>query len=219
MADAEGVGSGGRIVATCADLDRVDFAKAGGLVAVVVQDARDGAVLMLAFANREALEATLSTGEMHFWSRSRRELWRKGATSGDTLPVKELLLDCDQDAVLALVEPAGPACHLGERTCWGEGAPKPSCEETLRKLDAVIAERSRARPEGSYTTRLLADGNLRLKKLGEEGAELIASLASGDEERAVSEAADLLYHVLVALRAEGVGLEEVARELRKRSGR
>lgn len=220
-----GESSGLRRLAAKSDVDAVDFRKGGGLVPVIAQDASDGSVLMLAYANREALEATLDSGEMHFWSRSRRELWRKGATSGNTLLLKELLLDCDRDAVLGLVAPAGPACHAGERTCfgeldgWGAGAETAADRgaRTLVDLDRVIEARARQTPEGSYTARLLGDPNLRVKKLGEEVAELVSALARGEAERAVPEAADLIYHVLTALRAEGVGLAEVTAELRERS--
>jgi phosphoribosyl-ATP pyrophosphohydrolase/phosphoribosyl-AMP cyclohydrolase len=196
-----------------ADLDGLDFAKHTGLVPVVAQDSSDGRVLMLAFATREALERSLATGEMHFWSRSRGALWRKGETSGNTLRVVSLHADCDGDAVLACVRPAGPACHTGEATCFGEGA-----APALASLDATLAARQAERPAGSYTVRLLDDENLRLKKLGEETAELVAALAKGDPERAREEAADLLYHVLVALRAAGVAWGDVAAALHARHG-
>ncbi len=209
------------------DLDALDFAKHTGLVPVVAQDAADGRVLMFAFATREALEKSLATGQMHFWSRSRGALWRKGETSGNTLSVVSLHADCDGDAVLALVHPAGPACHTGEGTCFGEGAapapmgraaaaPSSHPRDALAVLDATLAARQEERPEGSYTVHLLDDENLRLKKLGEETAELIAALAKGDAERAREEAADLLYHTLVALRAAGVPLAEVMEALEAR---
>lgn len=193
------------------DLDALDFAKLTGLVPVVAQDAADGRVLMVAFATREALEQSLTTGEMHFWSRSRSTLWRKGETSGNTLRVVSLHADCDGDVVLALVRPSGPACHTGEDTCFGEGA-----APELPALDATLAARQAARPAGSYTVRLLDDENLRLKKLGEESAELVAALAKGDPERAREEAADLLYHMLVALRAAGVPATDVLEALEAR---
>lgn len=208
-----------REVSEPADVDTLDFDKGGGLVAVVAQDEDDGTVLMVAFANREALEASLATGDMHFWSRSRTCLWRKGATSGNVLKVRSLLADCDGDAVLALVKPSGPACHLGERTCFGErpSPAKPGSE--LAKLAEVIGRRAREAPEGSYTARLLGDANLRLKKIGEESAELVAALATENRERARSEAADLIYHLLVALQASGLSLRDVERELAGRAGR
>jgi phosphoribosyl-AMP cyclohydrolase / phosphoribosyl-ATP pyrophosphohydrolase len=197
------------------DLDGLDFEKGNGLVTVIAQDSSSGAVLMVAFADREALERTIATGEMHYRSRT-RGLWHKGETSGNTQRVLSLTADCDGDAVLACVEPTGPACHTGDGSCFGA----PALEtDIFSKLDAVIA--SRAATAGatppSYTQRLLADRNLRLKKIGEEGAELVAALADGDAVRATSEAADLLYHVLVALRALGIGLDDVRGLLKRRA--
>ncbi len=191
------------------DLDRLDFAKGDGLVPVVAQHARTGEVLMLAYANREALERTLESGEMWYWSRSRGAFWRKGETSGNVQRVVSLHADCDGDAVLARVEPAGPSCHTGEWSCFA-GAP------TLAELDHVLAERQASPPEGSYTARLLSDRNLRLKKLGEEAVELATACADGDGERAAEEAADLIYHALVACRAAGVPLDAVLAALERR---
>ena len=199
-----------------ADLDALDFERGRGLVPVVAQDADTGAALMLAYANREALERTLATGEAHFWSRSRKALWRKGETSGNTLLVRSLHADCDGDAVLALVAPEGPACHTGDRSCFGAGAG--GTQRALERLDETLASRAAERPDGSYTVRLLDDRNLRIKKLGEETAELVAALATGDERRATEEAADLVYHVLVALRAEGFGLADLVAVLDGRAG-
>lgn len=200
------------------DLDTLDFEKGAGLVTVAVQHARSGEVLMVAHADREALERTLATGEMHFRSRT-RGLWHKGATSGNIQRVVSLTADCDRDAVLARVLPAGPACHTGADSCF-EAAE--TLGGALDRLDAVIADRARVRPgerderPASYTQRLLADRNLRLKKLGEEVAELVASCADGDRERAAEEAADLVYHTLVALRALDVGLSDVVEALARR---
>lgn len=184
------------------DLDALAFDKAGGLVPVVAQHVRTGEVLMLAYANRAALERTLETGELVLWSRSRGELWHKGETSGNTQRVVALHADCDRDAVLALVEPAGPACHTGEWTCFG-GLP------TIPALAQVLDDRVENMPEGSYTTRLLADLNLRTKKLGEEAVELATACALEDHARAAEEAADLVYHALVACRALGISAAEV----------
>lgn len=195
----------------------VDFSKGGGLVTVVAQDARTGAVLMVAHADREALERTVETGDMHFRSRT-RGLWRKGATSGNVLRVVSLTADCDGDALLARVVPAGAACHTGAVSCFGQAEPADRASDVLHRLDAVIAERA-ATPgadESSYTRRLLSDRNLRLKKLGEESAELVAACADGDRARAVSEGADLIYHTLVALRAVGASLGDVLAELAER---
>jgi phosphoribosyl-ATP pyrophosphohydrolase/phosphoribosyl-AMP cyclohydrolase len=260
------------------DLDRVNFEKGNGLVTVVAQDARSGAVLMVAHADREALERTAATGEMHYRSRT-RGLWRKGATSGNTQRVVSLALDCDGDAVLARVEPAGPACHTGTVSCFGADA---LAADVLGALDATIARRaagegagttraeaseaanagpgtaesgtagpaagratsgpgapprvqdgaaaasahhlsnasatepSPLRPRPSYTQRLLGDRNLRLKKLGEESAELVTACADADAARAAEEGADLIYHTLVALRAVGVTLGDVRRVLTAR---
>lgn len=207
---------GGFLLRTSADLDALDFDKLDGLVPVVTQDAGTGVVLMLAFADREALERTLATGRMHYRSRSRDELWLKGATSGNVQRVESLHTDCDADTVLARVEPEGPACHTGSTSCFGD-APRPA-GAILEELGRVVEERARERPEGSYTVRLLDDENLRLKKLGEEGAELVAALARGRAADAADEAADLLYHLVVALRGGGVDLDAVWTALRERRG-
>jgi phosphoribosyl-AMP cyclohydrolase / phosphoribosyl-ATP pyrophosphohydrolase len=198
-------------------LPAVDFTKTDGLVTVVTQDDRTGAVLMVAHADREALERTIATGEMHYRSRT-RGLWHKGATSGNVQRVVSLAADCDGDAVLARVIPAGPACHTGSATCFGSGDPANLTSSVLERLDRTIADRAAASGEESpsYTRRLLADRNLRLKKLGEECAELVTACADGDRERAVSEGADLVYHMLVALRALDVSLDDVALELARR---
>jgi phosphoribosyl-ATP pyrophosphohydrolase/phosphoribosyl-AMP cyclohydrolase len=209
-------------------LDDLDFDKLDGLVPVVAQDADTGAVLMVAFSDREALSASLATGDLHFRSRSRGSLWRKGETSDNVLSVVSLHGDCDADTVLALVRPAGPACHTGDTSCFGTGAEpawdtSPGHESTsagtLARLDATLADRASERPEGSYTARLLDDPNLRLKKLGEESAELVAALARSDVARATEEAADLVYHTLVALRAEGIGLDRLLDSLARREDR
>ena len=200
------------------DLDSLDFTKGGGLVTVVTQDASTGAVLMVAHADREALEKTIATGEMHYRSRT-RGLWHKGATSGNVQRVVSLAADCDGDAVLARVAPAGPACHTGAVSCFGDDALDP---DSLSLLDATIARRagepdapSGARP--SYTRRLLADRNLRLKKLGEEATELAVACADGDIARATAEGADVVYHTLVALRALGISLDDLRAELAGRA--
>ena len=201
------------------DLSRLDFEKGGGLVSVVVQDAATGAVLMTAFADREALERTVETGEMHFRSRS-RGLWHKGATSGNTQRVVSLESDCDGDAVLARVVPTGPACHAGTTSCFPATS---ASAHSLASLDAVIATRMTEDPSAtggreSYTRRLAGDRNLRLKKLGEECAELVTACADNDRERATQEAADLFYHAMVALRAVGATLTDVERVLDARRG-
>jgi phosphoribosyl-AMP cyclohydrolase / phosphoribosyl-ATP pyrophosphohydrolase len=212
-----------RTLRTSADLDALDFDKQDGLVPVVAQDATTGAVLMVAYANRDALERSIDSGRMHYWSRSRGELWRKGDTSGHIQHVVSLHGDCDADTMLAIVRQEGPACHTGEATCFGEGAttatadPGATPASVLARLDTVLAARAADRPEGSYTVKLLTDENLRLKKLGEECAELVTALAKGESGRIPEEAADLIYHVLVAARASGVGLDAIAAVLEKRA--
>ncbi|HEX8537610.1 MAG TPA: bifunctional phosphoribosyl-AMP cyclohydrolase/phosphoribosyl-ATP diphosphatase HisIE [Cystobacter sp.] len=199
------------------DLSKLDFTKGNGLVTVVTQDAHTGDVLMVAHADREALEKTLETGEMHYRSRS-RGLWHKGGTSGNVQRVVSLTADCDADAVLARVEKAGPACHTGAETCFDIGP-----VDALVALDRTIAERARkASAPGekpSYTRRLLDDRNLRLKKIGEEAAELVTACADGDKARAAEEAADVLYHLLVAVRPLGVTLEDVKAVLTRRASK
>ncbi len=191
----------------------LDFAKRGGTVTVVTQDARTGVVLMVASADAEAVQRTAETGEMHYTSRS-RGLWRKGATSGNVQRVVELAGDCDGAALLARVVPAGPACHTGLVSCFGDAA---LGADALGTLARVVARRAAGdAPAGSYTALLLADGNLRLKKLGEETAELVAALAVGDGPRAAEEAADLVYHLIVALQAAGVTLDDVRARLAAR---
>ncbi len=205
-----------RTLGTVADLDVLRFDDRDGLLPVIAQDAATGQALMLGFANRVALEKTLETGDMHFWSRSRQQLWKKGETSGNTLGLVSLHADCDGDTVLARVTPAGPTCHTLETSCFGEGAD--IAVGTLGKLDATLAARAEERPEGSYTVKLLTDENLRLKKLGEEAAELVAALARHDKKGAVEEGADLVYHLLVALRAEGLDAAALLRALESRAG-
>lgn len=202
------------------DLDTLDFAKGGGLVTVVAQDVDSGAVLMVAHADREALERTLATGEMHYRSRS-RGLWHKGATSGNVQQVVALLPDCDGDAILARVRSPGPACHTGSRSCFGVPA---LAADALGALDATIATRLSDAPsqtpgeKPSYTRRLFTDRNLRLKKIGEESAELVTACADGDRTRAIEESADVVYHTLVALHAVGGSLEDVRATLAARVG-
>jgi phosphoribosyl-ATP pyrophosphohydrolase/phosphoribosyl-AMP cyclohydrolase len=201
------------------DLDALNFDKGQGTVTVIAQDAATGVVLMVAAADREALSRTLETGEMHYHSRT-RGLWHKGATSGNVQRVVSLSADCDGDAVLARVTPAGPACHTGSVSCFGGAALAP---DALSALDATIATRSavpaREGEVPGYTRRLLADRNLRLKKLGEEAAELVTACADGDVVRAREEAADLVYHALVALRAAGGTLDEMRQVLAARAAK
>ena len=197
---------------------------ANGLVPVVVQDATTNEVLTLAYANREAVEKTLATGEAHFYSRSRDELWRKGETSGNTQRVVEVRLDCDGDALLYRVDPAGPACHTGERTCFftslsGQGETpakeEPHLGRTLTRLAGTIKERHEEMPEGSYTAKLFDRGAGYIgQKVGEEAVEVV--VAALQDDRVAEETADLLYHLLVLLEERGVPTEEVARILDER---
>jgi phosphoribosyl-AMP cyclohydrolase / phosphoribosyl-ATP pyrophosphohydrolase len=196
---------------TAFDVESIDFAKGDGFVTVVTQDATTGQVLMVARANREAIERTIATAEMHYTSRTRGP-WHKGATSGNTQSVVSLTADCDRDAVLARVIPAGPACHTGSASCFESGG-----WDVMSELDQVIASRAESPADGkSYTQRLLADRNLRLKKIGEEAAELAVACADADAPRAVEEAADLIYHTMVALRSVGASYADVERVLAKR---
>lgn len=203
------------------DAGDLDYARADGLVPAVAQDALTGEVLMLAYANDGAVEAAASTGAMHYWSRSRDELWRKGETSDHTQDVASLHADCDADALLARVHQTGPACHTGEPTCFytplvgdavAPAAPKP----TLAALDDVLAQRDAERPEGSWTTQLLEDEEERLGKVTEEAQEVVEAARAGDADHLAEEIADLVYHALVAGRAEGVGVRDVLRVLDER---
>jgi phosphoribosyl-ATP pyrophosphohydrolase/phosphoribosyl-AMP cyclohydrolase len=187
------------------------------LVPVVVQDASTRAVLMVAWANAEALERSRSTGRMHFWSRSRRELWEKGATSGHRLDLIDMSWDCDHDTVLALVRPTGPACHTGTTSCFRD--PPPTLTTTLRELDRTLEDRDRRRPEGSYVARLLADPRLRAQKVGEEASEVVVAALAEDRSRLVAESADLIFHLAVLLRGRGIGWDEVGAELDRRRSR
>ncbi len=191
------------------DLDRVDFTKGGGLVPIVVQHARTGEVLMMAWANREALARGLDEGRMSYFSRSRDTLWRKGETSGNVQRIVGLFLDCDGDTVLAHVDPTGPSCHTGDWSCF-------AAPPTLAGLQEIIALRAAGKGETSYTRRLLDDANLRLKKLGEEAVELAIACRDQDAARATEEAADLMYHLLVACVAAGVSVDDVLVALDRR---
>jgi phosphoribosyl-AMP cyclohydrolase / phosphoribosyl-ATP pyrophosphohydrolase len=187
-----------------------------GLVPCVVQDWRTGEVLTLAYMNAEALARTRETGETHFWSRSRGELWHKGETSGNTQAVRAIRYDCDADALLALVEPAGPACHTGERTCFHRGDMELAPGEALPALERVLAARAAERPAGSYTAALLEDPGRIGEKVREEAAEVAQAAAGETDERVAEEAADLLYHLAVLLRARGLELADVEQVLNGR---
>jgi phosphoribosyl-ATP pyrophosphohydrolase/phosphoribosyl-AMP cyclohydrolase len=188
-----------------------------GLVPCVMQDARTGEVLTLAYMNAEALRLTRETGEMHFWSRSRAELWHKGATSGNTMKVRALRLDCDSDAIVALVDPSGPACHTGERSCFHAGDLGPQPGEALAVLERTIAERRAAGDEeGSYTAKLLADPAWIGEKVEEEAEEVVRAAREETDQRLREETADVLYHLAVLLASRGMSFTDAFEELNDR---
>jgi phosphoribosyl-ATP pyrophosphohydrolase/phosphoribosyl-AMP cyclohydrolase len=183
-------------------------------IGAIVQDARTREVLTVAYMNRESMQLTLERRETYFWSRSRQELWHKGETSGNTQKVLRVSLDCDNDAVVVEVEPRGPACHTGAYSCFGM---EPGIEGILNELYSVIESRKEERPEGSYTTYLFNAGlDKILKKVGEEATETIVAAKNEDGRRLVSETGDLIYHLLVLLVERGIGMDEIARELKAR---
>ncbi len=201
------------------DVAKIDWGKGDGLLPAIVQDAGDGAVLMLAYMNREALCQTLASGRVTFWSRSKGRLWTKGETSGNFLVLRAAAIDCDADTLLILAEPAGPACHTGTRTCWGEDAPRTALGSLgfLAKLEDLIQQRIALRPEGSYTSKLLAEGTRRIaQKVGEEGLELALAAVAQTDEEVLGEAADLLYHAMLLLRVKNLSLAKVVAELELR---
>ncbi len=188
-----------------------------GLVPCIVQDWRTGEVLTLAYMNAESLRLTRETGEVHLFSRSRQELWHKGATSGHTQAVRQIRYDCDADALLALVEPSGPACHTGERSCFYRGQLDPQApHEALPALERTITQRARDRPDGSYTAALLDDPPRIGEKVQEEAEEVARAGSSESEERVAEEAADVLYHLTVLLASRGLSLADVERVLDER---
>ena len=185
-----------------------------GLVPAIVQDARTGVVLMLGYMNAAALAKTRETGLVTFFSRSKQRLWTKGESSGNVLHLRDVLLDCDQDAILIKAKPTGPVCHTGADTCWGE---QNQSAYFLPTLENVIRERRTAAPEGSYTARLFAEGIPKIaQKVGEEAVETVIESLGNNHERLLDETADLLYHLLVLLAAKEVKLEEVEAKLRER---
>jgi phosphoribosyl-AMP cyclohydrolase / phosphoribosyl-ATP pyrophosphohydrolase len=203
-----------------------------GLVPCVVQDYASGEVLTLAYANQESLRLSEETGELHFYSRSRGQIWRKGESSGNVLKLRQLRYDCDGDAILALVEPSGAACHTGERSCFYRqlggsaptevdapavpGEPAPASHEALAELERTLRSRVSARPEGSYTVRLLDDQELIGAKVEEEAEEVVRAAREESEERVAEEAADVLYHLSVLLASRGVSQAAVMEVLNGR---
>lgn len=194
------------------DRDGLDWNKGHGLLPAIVQHWRSGEVLMLGYMNAEALAQTRASGRVTFYSRSKQRLWVKGESSGHALLVKSIAIDCDADTLLIQAEPLGPTCHLGTSSCFGTSA-RPALG-FLAELDALVAQRHAERPAGSYTTRLFDGGIRRMaQKVGEEGVETaLAAVAQGDEEL-LGEAADLVFHLIVALRARGLGLADVTEVL------
>lgn len=196
----------------------LDWDKNDGLLPAIVQDARNGKVLMLGYMNREALRSTLAGKRVTFFSRSKNRLWTKGETSGNALHVVDVLADCDQDTLLVLANPDGPTCHVGTQSCFGdEIAAEATALSFLVQLEAVIAQRISDRPEGSYTARLWSEGLTRIaQKVGEEGVEVALAAATQDDERLVGESADLLYHLALLLKSRNLSLSSVVRELQQR---
>ena len=222
------------VVQTARDAAKVNFDERG-LVPCVMQDARSGEVLTVAYMNEESLRLTLESREIHLYSRSRREIWHKGTTSGNIQRVRQIRYDCDGDALVALVDPAGPACHTGERSCFyrdleghaepevdgpavpGEPAPLPY--EALATLERTLVARQRRRPAGSYTVELLSDPKLAGDKVREEAAEVVKAVSSESEERVAEEGADVVYHLAVLLLSRGVSMAEVLQILNARRRR
>ena len=190
-------------------LSDVDFEKSGGLVPVAVQHALTGELLMLGYGNVESLTKCLETGDLWLFSRRKQELWRKGDTSGNVQRVVSIATDCDKDAILIRVDPRGPVCHTGARSCFND-------PPTLVALNDVISRRAVELTENSYTVRLLTDANLRLKKLGEEAVELAVACNELDKNRSAEEAADLMYHILVAAKAAGATLDDILAQVEDR---
>lgn len=199
------------------NLDQLDFSKGDGLLPVIVQHARSGKVLMQGFANKEALQKSLETGDVTFFSRSKNRLWTKGESSGHTLKLQSMAADCDHDSILALVLPIGPTCHVGTESCWHAADANQPDLAFLDQLEQVIHSRYGADPSSSYTASLFAKGVKRIaQKVGEEGVETALAATVGDREELKNEAADLMYHLLVLLKSQDLALHDVLEVLRQR---
>lgn len=200
-------------------VESLDWEKSAGLIPAIVQDAYDGRVLMQAYMNRAALLQSLSCGRVTFWSRSRQGLWTKGETSGNFLNLVSIHADCDQDSLLILAYPQGPTCHRGTDSCFDDGTAVAPGLAFLAQLERLVEQRDRDRPEGSYTTSLLASGTRRIaQKVGEEGVETALAATSGDDDELRNESADLLYHLMVLLRSRALPFDQVIATLRDRHG-
>ncbi|MBR6263397.1 MAG: bifunctional phosphoribosyl-AMP cyclohydrolase/phosphoribosyl-ATP diphosphatase HisIE [Prevotella sp.] len=194
----------------------INFEKGGGLVPAIIQDAKSRQVLMLGYMNQEALDKTLATGLVTFYSRSRQTLWTKGETSGNHLKLVDIKTDCDNDTLLVRAIPTGPVCHTGTDTCWGESNDHNPLL-FLTELQDFIEKRHEEMPEGSYTTSLFRDGlNRMAQKVGEEALELVIEATNGSNERLVYEGSDMLYHLIVLLTSKGLRIEDLAKELQQR---
>jgi len=197
--------------------EALDWSKNDGLIPATVQDSFDGRVLMQAWMNLDALVRSLESGRVTFWSRSRKELWTKGETSGHFLALQSIHTDCDRDSVLVLAIPQGPTCHLGTDSCFGDPASVTPGLAFLAQLDKLVAQRQQERPAGSYTTKLFDEGLRRIaQKVGEEGVEVALAAAMGSEDEVCNESADLLYHLLVLLRARDLPVSRVIATLKER---
>lgn len=198
-------------------IERIDWQKVDGLIPAIVQDFDSSQVLMMGYMNPEALEVTLATKQVTFYSRSKQRLWTKGETSGHVLQLRNLALDCDQDTLLVKVNPIGPTCHTGTTTCWDGDSQEESQLVWLHQLEQLLAARKSASPESSYTASLYASGTKRIaQKVGEEGVEVALAAATGDKAELISESADLIYHLLVLLQDQGLALSDVIDKLKQR---
>lgn len=198
-------------------VERIDWQKVDGLIPAIVQDFDSSQVLMMGYMNPEALEVTLATKQVTFYSRSKQRLWTKGETSGNVLQLRNLALDCDQDTLLVKVNPIGPTCHTGTTTCWDGDSQEESQLVWLHQLEQLLAARKSASPESSYTASLYASGTKRIaQKVGEEGVEVALAAATGDKAELISESADLIYHLLVLLQDQGLALSDVIDKLKQR---
>jgi len=199
------------------EIDTLAWEKGGGLLPAVVQDAKSGSVLMLGYMNRESLRSTLTDGRVTFFSRSKNRLWTKGETTGHFLDVVAVQADCDRDALLITADPKGPTCHTGARSCFGEVLTDAQEVAFLTRLEGVIAQRIRDRPEGSYTARLWSEGPTRIaQKVGEEGVEVALAAVTQPDDRLIGESADLLFHLALLLKSRNLSLSDAVRELEQR---